>query len=91
MSMKIGMPYRISNEVVEFEPNRLIAWQHVGRHIWRYRLEPVDDATLVTEEFDWSNARSPRMIELMRYPTKHLPGMEQTLERLAKHVESAVS
>lgn len=91
MSMKMGMPYRISNEVVEFEENRLIAWQHFGHHIWRYRLEAVDNATLVTEEFDWSKARSPRFIELMRYPTKHIPGMEQTLQRLADHVEASVS
>ncbi|MCU0261519.1 MAG: SRPBCC family protein, partial [Ilumatobacteraceae bacterium] len=53
MSMKMGMPYRITNEVVELEEPTLIAWRHMGGHIWRYRLEPVEGGTQVTEEFDW--------------------------------------
>lgn len=82
MSMKIGVPYRISNEVVEYEENRLIAWRHVGHHRWRYELEPVEGGTEVTETFDWSTTRSPRAIELMGYPKKHPAAMEKTLERL---------
>ena len=82
MSMRIGLPYRIGNEVVEYEADRLIAWQHFGKHRWRYELEPVDGATLVTKTFDWSTARSPRFIELMGYPKKHPAAMEKTLERL---------
>ncbi len=35
MSMKLGVPYGISNEVVEFEEGRLIAWRHFGGHRWR--------------------------------------------------------
>ena len=84
-----GMPYPIRNVVVEYEPNRRIAWRHVGHHRWRYELEPLDDgATRVTESFDWSTARSPKAIELMGYPTKHRPSMEATLERLAAAVEA---
>ena len=30
MKMRLGIPYRISNEVVEFEQDRLIAWRHPG-------------------------------------------------------------
>lgn len=82
MSMRIGLPYRIGNEVVEYEADRLIAWQHFGKHRWRYELEPVDGGTEVTETFDWSTARSPRFIELMGYPKKHPAAMEKTLERL---------
>lgn len=83
MSMRIGLPYRITSEVVEFEPNRLIAWQHLGHHRWRFELEPTDDgSTLVTETFDWSTARSPKALELAGYPTKHEPNMARTLERL---------
>lgn len=93
MDMKLGfLPYRITNTVVEFEPNRLIAWCHPGKHRWRYELEPVegDDgpATTVTETFDWSTARVPKAIELMGYPKKHPAGMEATLERLAALVEA---
>jgi uncharacterized protein YndB with AHSA1/START domain len=82
MSMRIGLPYRISNEVVEYDKDRLIAWQHFGKHRWRYELEPVDGGTKVTETFDWSTARSPWFIERMGYPEKHPANMEKTLERL---------
>ena len=89
MDMKLGpLPYRISNEVVEFEENRRIAWAHFGGHRWRYELEPVDGGTEVTESFDWSTARVPRAIELMGYPKKHPANMAATLERLAALVES---
>ena len=83
MSMKIGVPYSISNTVVEFEEGRLIAWRHFGRHIWRYRLEPVAGGTTVTEEFDYRKALSPQVLELLQYPTRHRADMEKTLERLA--------
>ena len=82
MNMRIGLPYRIQNEVVEYEKDRLIAWQHFGRHRWRYEFEPVDGGTKVTETFDWSTSRSPRFIELMGYPKKHPANMDKTLERL---------
>jgi len=88
IDMKVALvPYRISSTVVEYEENRLIAWQHLGKHRWRYELEPIPEGTLVTETFDWSTARSPRFIELVGYPEKHLPNIERTLERLAGLVE----
>ncbi len=89
MSMKLKFfPYRIGNTVVEFEENRLIAWQHFGKHRWRYELEPIDeDTTLVTETFDWSTARSPKAIETAGYPKMNLASIEKTLERLADLVE----
>lgn len=86
MSMKLGVPYKIRNVVVEYEPDRRIAWRHVGRHRWRYELEPVPGGTRVTETFDWSTAVVPKAIELMGYPDKHIPDMEMTLERLAEVV-----
>lgn len=55
MDMKMGAPYKIKNKVVEFEPDRLIAWRHVGAHRWRYELEPTSDGgTRVTETWDLS-------------------------------------
>ena len=84
MDMKMGpLPYRITNTVVEFEENRLIAWQHFGKHRWRYELEPVEGGTLVTETFDYSTAVSSKGIELMGYPKKHCANIDATLERLA--------
>ena len=89
MSMKLGpLPYRISNEVVEYEPNRRIAWCHFGKHRWRYELEPqADGKTLVRETFDWSTALVPKVIELIGAPKKNQPAMVRTLERLAEVVE----
>lgn len=82
MEMKIVVPYRISNEVVEFEQDRLIAWRHLGGHRWRYELTPVDGGTEVTETFDWSTSRAPWFIEAVGYPRRHPPAMAATLERL---------
>jgi uncharacterized protein YndB with AHSA1/START domain len=86
MDMKIGLPYFVKNTVVEFDEGRRIAWQHFGKHRWRYELEPVEGGTKVTETFDWSTARSPWFIEKMGYPSKHPASMEATLERLDAHV-----
>ena len=89
MNMKLGpLPYRISNTVVEFDEAKLIAWQHLGKHRWRYELEDVDGATLVTETFDWSTSVFPPAIELAGYPDRHKASIDQTLERLAAVVES---
>jgi hypothetical protein len=89
MDMRFGVPYRISNKVVEYEKDRLIAWAHFGGHRWRYRLEPTDGGTLVTESFDWSTSKFPPFIELMGYPKRHPAAMEKTLERLANVVVPA--
>jgi Polyketide cyclase / dehydrase and lipid transport len=56
MSMRLfGVPYRVTNRVVEFELNRLIAWRHFEPQRWRYELEPVTGGTRVTESFDYSS------------------------------------
>lgn len=89
MDMKLGLPYRISNEVVEFEEDRLIAWRHLGHHVWRYRLEAVEGGTKVTESFDWGKARFPPAYEWMGYPAKHEVNMTRTLERLDQHLTTS--
>lgn len=88
MKMRLVVPYQITNEVVEFEENRLIAWRHFGHHIWRYRLEPDAGATVVTESFDWASSRFPPMYEWVGYPARHEVGMTETLERLAGILET---
>jgi uncharacterized protein YndB with AHSA1/START domain len=85
MRMRIGVPYRITNEVVEFDEPRLIAWRHLGGHVWRYVLEPSDGGTTVTEEFDWRPARSALALRAMRAPTRNRESIEATLDRLAAH------
>lgn len=86
MDMKVGVPYRMANKVVEYDKDRLIAWCHFFGHRWRYELEAVDGGTKVTESFDWSTARVPQFIELMGYPRKHPEGMAKTLERLDSYL-----
>ena len=83
MRMRLGVQYVISNEVVEFEPDRRIAWRHLGHHVWRYELGPVDGGTRVTETFDWAPARSPRALELLGVPARNARSIDATLERLA--------
>ena len=48
MSMKRGVPYKMTNTVVEFVEDKQIGWRHFGGHIWRYILEPTAGGTTVT-------------------------------------------
>ena len=84
MRMRLGVPYVISNEVVELEPDRRIGWRHLGRHVWRYELEPVEGGTRVTETFDWAPSRAPRVLEALKVPQRNLRSIEATLERLQR-------
>ncbi|MBN39724.1 MAG: dimethyladenosine transferase [Acidimicrobiaceae bacterium] len=77
-----SIPYRITNTVVEYEKDTLIAWSHFGKHRWRYEFSDDPEGTLVTETFDWAGSIWPKMIEMMGYPKSHLPQMHQTLDRL---------
>lgn len=84
MKMKIGLPYKITNTVVEFEETKTIAWRHFGGHIWRYILEPVDGGTNVTEQFDWNKSKSPLILKLRNSPQENAKSIEKTLENLVK-------
>src|SRR5499427_8018943 len=50
--------YDVTVEIVTFEPDREIAWTVHGQlelgHVYGYRLEPVEEGTLVTSYYDWS-------------------------------------
>lgn len=84
MSMKLGLPYRITNEVVEFDEAKRIGWRHFGGHVWRYILEPVEGGTLVTEQFDYSTNRANWFLRAMKaIPTNEI-SMRKTLLNLAK-------
>jgi len=84
MQMHWHLPYKILNEVVEFEEGRRIGWRHFGGHIWRYELAPVDEhRTRVTETFDARPSRGPLVLVLMRAARRNQRDIERTLERLA--------
>ena len=85
MDMKILVPYKMTNTVVEFEENRRIAWQHFGGHIWRYILEPVDGGTKVTEQFDYIGSKSALMLKLRGSMSTNEKFMIKTLENIEKH------
>ena len=84
MQMKIGLSYKITNKVVEFEEGKTIGWRHFGGHIWRYILEPVDGGTKVTEQFDWNKSKSPLILKLRKSPQDNAKSIEKTLENLVK-------
>ena len=84
MQMKIGVRYKITNTVVEFEEGKTIAWRHFGGHIWLYILEPVDGGTKVTEQFDWNKSKSPLVLKLRKSPQDNAKSIEKTLENLVK-------
>ncbi len=84
MNMRIGVPYKMTNTVVEFEENSRIGWRHFGGHIWRYILEPAEGGTNVTEQFDWSTAKSPLMLQVIRAPQNNARAIEKTLANLEK-------
>ena len=84
--MKVGVPYAISSKVVEFEQDRRIAWCHLGRHRWRWQLEPTDDGrTQVTETFDLSTAVFPPALRLLGFPGRHERNVERSVANLRDH------
>ncbi|QJY51105.1 dimethyladenosine transferase [Pseudonocardia broussonetiae] len=82
MDMKIGLPYRVTNRVVEFEQDRLIGWCHPAKAIWRYELEPVDGGTRVTETFDFSGSPVAAGIALFGMHKGNAKSIRDTLRRL---------
>jgi uncharacterized protein YndB with AHSA1/START domain len=91
MDMQLGVSYSTRNVVVEFEENRLIAWQTLAAmplslvmtgRTWRYELEPVDGGTVVRETWDISTERWPSRPAVRRMAGSTKTNMERTLERM---------
>ncbi len=89
VNMRMVLPYRVTNTVVEYEENRRIAWQHAARHTWRYELQPTaDGGTSVTESWDWSASPVARPMELVKLPARNTLAIRQSLQRLKQVLES---
>ncbi len=89
--MRIGVPYVISNTVVEYAEGRRIAWAHAGGWRWRWEFEeeqPVDGEpiTRVTETFDWSTSKAGPYPTWFGRPRKNTVAMQRSLNRLASYV-----
>jgi hypothetical protein len=82
------MSYPTVNTVIEYEPNRLIAWKHVGPQAWRYRFEPLSDhRTRVIEEFDYARY-GPTAIFFKWTWGGHRKAIDETLRKLKALSES---
>jgi hypothetical protein len=97
MSMKLGVPYSMTNTVIEFDQDRCIAWQTVlagplgrfiGGRIWRYQFEEVDGGTKVTETWDLSRDKQRVLLRHSKVGQQTAEAMSKTLERLAQITES---
>ncbi len=82
MKMKVGVPYRVTSTVVEFDQDRRLAWAHFGGHRWRWELVAVDEGTRVTETFDMSTAKFPPALRLVGYPKRHRANVEASVTNL---------
>jgi Polyketide cyclase / dehydrase and lipid transport len=82
-----GVPYKITSTVTAFDVDRTVEWQHPLGHRWRWELAAVEpgvtEVTEVTETFDYTTARSPRMLELFGYPKINGENITKTLRALA--------
>jgi uncharacterized protein YndB with AHSA1/START domain len=88
------LPYRTTNTVIEFEPDRRIAWKTtmgplglIGGGTWRYELSPADGGTLVLETWDVSQDRQRPMLKMGAMPKQAEDGMRATLQRIAALLE----
>jgi uncharacterized protein YndB with AHSA1/START domain len=95
MSMHMVIPYKMVNEVVEYEEGRRFAWtpgldgpsfigRHIGPVIWRYEFEEVEGGTLVTETWDPTRSKQRRIYAIAGMERQVKPNMERTLERLER-------
>jgi len=95
MSMRHGIPYSMVSTVIEYEPDRRLAWQthgptaigrYVGGRIWRYRLEPVEGGTLVHESWDITQESPLTRPMVRRAAGETARNMAATLERIEELV-----
>ena len=90
MEVKLGTKYKVTNTVIEFEENKVIAWKHIGQHVWRYDfLDNGDNTTTLTESWDWSTMPFGTKfgIEILGFPKKNLENIKNTLKKIAELLE----
>jgi hypothetical protein len=78
-----GVPYKITSTVTAFKGDRLIEWRHPLGHTWRWELDETESGTTqITETFDYSTSKTPKLLELFGQPAKNGIGITKTLEAL---------
>jgi hypothetical protein len=87
----------MSNRVIEFEPDKRIAWQttfagplgrFIGGRIWRYELAASGGCTLVRETWDITKDKQRFMLKAGPVGKQTKDAMTKTLERLAEMTET---
>jgi len=82
---QFGVPYRITSTVTAYEDGALVEWQHPMGHRWRWQLREMEPGTTeVTETFDYSTAKAPKLLELFGQPKANAAGITKTLEALTE-------
>lgn len=81
--------YRTENHVVEFEPDRAIAWTttRAGAKpagvIWRWQLTPIAERrTDVVHTYDWSAVTDPAVLARVTFPRVSGEELRQSVHRL---------
>ena len=88
--------YDVIVTITHFDLDREIAWKVAGEgrdsigHVYGYRLEPSDGATLVTSYYDWSGI-SEKWREAGIFPVISEGALRATLGILARTVRSSQS
>ena len=83
--------YDVTVTITTFVADREIAWTILGQieppigHVFGYRLEPVDGATLVTSYYDWSSI-DPVWQQAQIFPVLSESTLRATLGILARTV-----
>ena len=84
--------YDVTIEITAYEPDREIAWTIHGQieppigHVYGYRLEPVDEGTLVTSYYDWSDI-DPVWREADIFPIIPESALRARMPRVARTVD----
>lgn len=92
VAMRMGIPYRVTNTVIEFEEGRRIAWRHLARNVWRYELVDLGDGrTEVTETADFRPAIHLPIIRALGAVRGGRIAIAKTLVRLKRLAEGGAS
>lgn len=80
-----GAPYRITSTVTEFTEDKVIEWRHPFGHRWRWEFDEQSPGhTQVTEVWNYTTAKAPKVFELAGFPKKNAQGITDTLAGLAR-------
>jgi uncharacterized protein YndB with AHSA1/START domain len=87
MSMRIIVPYHVTNTVVVFNEPVAIAWHHFAKYVWRYDLAEMPGGTRVTESFNYDRPTA-FIISALGWPEKNRLAMEKSLAEIERIVSS---